>query len=554
MFFQPPLPAHRTSGPATLCACVIAAWLAGCQATPPADEAPVDPVEIAPVVIHHPPLPRTPAEPVVVTPPAGEDEADEGPGDLISRMVAGYGMQWDNNARIQQHIDWFANNPAFLERTFTRGHPFLHHIVNELEARELPTELALLPLIESAYDPFAYSHGRAAGLWQFIPGTGRRFGLRQNWWYDGRRDVVESTRAALDYLEYLHDFFDGDWKQALAAYNAGEGRVRRAIARNASQGRGTSYWDLPLPRETRGYVPRFLAAAAVLADPDAHGITLPELADVPGFDIVDIEGQMDLALAAELAGVDTDEIYWFNPGFNRWATDPEGPHRLLVPTGQGPAFRTALAELDHREQVQWARHRVASGETLIHIARRYNTTPEVIRAVNDINGHLIRAGDHLMVPQAIRSLDAYSGSADNRLAATQDRPRGDVRLEHEVVRGDSLWTISRRYGVGVRQLAAWNAMAPGDTLSVGRQLVIWQSAEAAGSTGQATIAAAPSEQSRMRRVNYTVRRGDSLWRIASRFSVSVDELLAWNDGLSRNAVLRPGQRLTLHIDVTRQSG
>ncbi|MCC5869457.1 MAG: LysM peptidoglycan-binding domain-containing protein [Gammaproteobacteria bacterium] len=473
-------------------------------------------------------------------------------------MSSGFGFEDADNARIRTELAWFIRNDAYIERVFTRGSLYLPHILDEIEARGLPSELALVPLIESAYDPFAYSHGRAAGLWQFIPATGRRFGLAQNWWYDGRRDVVESTRAALDYLEYLHGFFEGDWLLALAAYNAGEGRVRQAVTRNRNAGRATDFWYLNLPRETQSYVPRLLAARALLADPEAHDVVLPEIDDVPGFAIVPVEGQMDLALAAELADVTTDEIYRLNPGFNRWATDPEGPQRLLVPADRAELFSERLAVLDTSRQVQWSRHRVASGETLITIARRYGTTVEVIRDVNELRGNVIRAGEYLMVPQAVRSLERYTGSADMRLAATQNRPRGDTRREHTVARGESLWTISRRYGVNVRQLAQWNGMAPGDTLRAGRTLVIWQQGTAAAGTSAPTAAtlaqtAAPSEAARLRNLTYTVRQGDSLWRIATRFAVSVDDLIAWNN-LARDAVLRPGQRLTLQVDVTRQGG
>lgn len=514
-------------------------------------------------VIVHPPLPREvprrPPRPARAAELAEADSAPEvaeeaPPGDLLERLVAGFGLADKQHALIAQEVAWFQRNPAFIDRAFTRGSVFLPHILDELEARGLPSELALVPVIESAYDPFAYSHGRAAGLWQFIPGTGRRFGLRMNWWYDGRRDVVESTRAALDYFEYLNGFFDGDWLLAMAAYNAGEGRVRQAVNRNSRADRKTDFWYLQLPRETRHYVPRLLALRQVLADPEAHGIVLPALPDAPGFEIVPVNGQMDLALAAELAEVETDEIYRLNAGFNRWATDPEGPARLLVPADRAELFRERLAVLDVTRQVQWSRHRVADGETLIQIARRYGTTVEVLREVNELSGSVIRAGQYLMIPQAQRSLAAYTGSADMRLAATQSRERQGTRREHRVAAGDTLWAIARRYGVGVRELAQWNGMAPGDTLRVGRTLVIWQAGEApATSAAVAVTAAGPAENARMRQLSYTVRQGDSLWRIASRFSVSVDELVQWND-LARDAVLRPGQRLVLHVDVTRQGG
>ena len=216
---------------------------------------------------------------------------------------------------------------------FTRAQRYLPFIIDELERRELPMELALLPIVESAFDPFAYSHGRAAGLWQMIPGTARRFGVRQNWWYDGRRDIVDSTHAALDYLTYLHDLMDGDWPHAIASYNSGEGNVLRAIKRNRASSKPTDFWNLSLSRETSAYVPRLMALVEIVRDPDAFDLTLPELVLEPQFAVADIGGQLDLALAAELAGMDLDTLYSYNAGNNRWATDPDGPHRLILPVG-----------------------------------------------------------------------------------------------------------------------------------------------------------------------------------------------------------------------------
>jgi membrane-bound lytic murein transglycosylase D len=473
------------------------------------------------------------------------------PADVLERVRAGYALPAAEHPTIDRELSWYARHQGYLDRTFERARPYLHYIVGEVESRGIPLEIALLPIVESAFDPFAYSHGRAAGLWQIIPGTGKRFGLKQNWWYDGRRDVIDSTRAALDYLEYLHDFFDGDWLLAVAAYNSGEGNVRRAIARNLRAGKPTDFFSLSLPRETRAYVPRLLAISRLVADPEGHGVTLPAIEDRPTFRVVPVEGQLDLALAADLAGIEVDDLYALNPGFNRWATDPDGPARLVLPIERADVFETALASLDRRQQVEWERYRVRNGDALLTIARRFGTTVDVIREANDLRGNTIRAGSYLMVPKAVKSLDAYTLSADARLERKQSVPRGDSRIEHRVRRGESFWTISRRYGVGVRQLAAWNGMAPGDTLSVGRTLVVWQK-NADASAGRIVPATNVQPPGRVRKVNYTVRRGDSLWSISNRFSVSVAQLKNWN-GLGANTLLRPGQRLVMYVDVTRQT-
>jgi membrane-bound lytic murein transglycosylase D len=476
------------------------------------------------------------------------EAADEEFEDLLEHLRRGYAFPAVDNDAVRRHADWYARHPDYLERVLNRARPYLPHVAAEIAARGLPAELAFIPVIESAFDPFAYSHGRAAGLWQIVPGTGRRFGLKQNWWYDGRRDVVESTRAALDYFEYLHAFFDGDWLLAVAAYNSGEGTVRRAIRNNQAAGRPTDFWSLRLPNETRGYVPRLLGLAAVMADPEVHALSLPPLHHAPVFTVVELDGQIDLAIAAELAGIELAELQALNPAFNRWATDPDGPHRLLLPVDSEPSFLAALAELPPSERVRWHRHKVAAGDTLGGIARQYRTTVRVLQSVNGISGTNIRLGSHLMVPTSTRSLEDYPLSADNRLASTQQRERsGRVRSEHTVRSGESLWTIARRHGVGVRELAAWNGMAPGDTLAVGRKLVVWQHG------GSAAAARAPAADAKLRRVNYTVRRGDSLYRIASNFRVSVADIKRWNK-LDGQRYLQPGQRLVLHVDVTAQSG
>jgi len=471
--------------------------------------------------------------------------------DIWPRVRRGFALEDGlNELRVQSHLDWHRCRIDFIERVTARAEPYLHLILEEIEQREVPTELALLPIVESAYIPYAYSHGRAAGLWQFIPATGQRFGLKQNWWYDGRRDVVESTRAALDYLEYLHKLFDGDWLLALAAYNAGEGNVRRAIRRNEARGLPTDFWHLDLPRETQNYVPKLLALKALVSEPEYHNVNLWPVPDEPYLTVVPLPSQMDLAVAAELAEMEVDDMYMLNPAFNRWATDPNGPHALLLPIDRATRFRTGLAELPAEQLVTWQRHRIQSGETLGHIATRYNTTVSVIQRSNQLRSSNIRAGDYLLVPVAQRPSGDYALTADQRRAAIQNTEREGRRIRYEVQPGDTFWDIARRYAVSVNQLAKWNGMAPRDTLRAGDQLIIWvtDAPPAQGATLRLPDLERKIPGQTVRRVSYSVRQGDSLFGIARRFSVNVADIQRWNgiDG----SLLRPGQRLTLYVDVT----
>ncbi len=471
--------------------------------------------------------------------------------DVIARLQRGFRLQYVDNHRTEAEKNWFARHPDYLERVFTRAQRYLPYIVAELERRDLPLELALLPIVESAYDPFAYSHGRAAGLWQMIPGTAKRFGVKQNWWYDGRRDVVDSTRAALDYLEYLYEFNDGDWLNAIASYNSGEGNVRRAVRNNTKANKPIDFWNLRLPTETSMYVPKLLALVEIVADPEKYNVTLPLVVDEPQFVVTDIGGQLDLALAAELAGVDVDTVYQYNPGYNRWSTDPTGPHSLVMPVAVAEQFIAALDEVPKSERVRWQRHKVANGQAISQIAEKYNTTVATIRSANNLKSNTIRAGDYLLIPVATKPLSAYSKSADARLAVTQNRTRDGNKVEHIVANGESFWSIGQRYKVTTRELAAWNGMAPRDTLSVGKKLVVWTDATSASIAAPRTSPTqAPGNTTR--KLNYTVRSGDSLYLIARKFRVGIDQIARWNN-IDKDKLLRPGQKLTMYVDVTAQS-
>lgn len=390
--------------------------------------------------------------------------------DLWDRIRAGMALPRMEGPFVAQHERWFVNNTDYMERMLQRANLYLYHIVEEVEKRGIPMEIALLPAIESAYKPNAYSHARASGLWQFIPSTGRLYGLKSDWWYDGRRDVLASTRAALDYLQKLNKEFDGDWQLALAAYNSGEGRVGRAIAHNRRLGLSTSYEHLKLPSETRHYVPKLMAIVNIVNNPERYGLELREIPNSPYFVKVDAGGQIDLGVVAKLTNLPIDDVYAMNPGYSRWATSPHGPHNVLVPVDAKEAFLAGLSELPPEERLQWARHEVRRGETLSRVAQRFGVSVAAIRETNSLRSNRLRVGQDLLIPVSGRKLLIADAKGATKAAKAS---AGRMKVVHRVRRGETLYSIARRYNVYVSQLTQWNVMRKSDVLRMGQRLKIW---------------------------------------------------------------------------------
>ena len=532
--------------------------LAGCAPQPVQDGGGAPPVEeAAPVAVRAEPGPppvtadRPPPSPTALSapgpgqaetspePPSGEAPAPVP--DTWARIRKGLSLPDRTHPRVEPEIVWYAKHQDYLQRTTDRARLYLPYIVRQVEERGMPLELALLPIVESAFQPFAYSPMGAAGLWQFIPATGRLYGLKQGWWYDARRDVVASTRAALDYLSKLSLDFEGDWLLAVAAYNWGEGNVMRAAARNRAGGKPADVWSLRLPRETRAYVSRLLAVAAIVAEPDRHGVVLAPIPDRVHFRQVALDGQLDLGVAASLAGITLDEIHELNPGFNRWATDPDGPHRLLLPRSAVERFRAGLAELPAEERVQWVRHRIVPGDTLGAIARRYRTSVTALKDQNGLASDRIRAGRDLMVPVSVRATGAPRLSAAMRARLDRAAARSSVKSIYTVRKGDSLWRIARRHRVGMKQLAAWNGLSMKAVLRPGQRLTIHRRGATPPRTAPARPAAKSAGASPAPAV-HVVRRGDTLSGIAARHGTTVRALAGLNR-IGRNDVLLPGRKL-----------
>tara|TARA_R110002072_G_scaffold3830_6_gene27357 strand:- start:32583 stop:34262 length:1680 start_codon:yes stop_codon:yes gene_type:complete len=479
--------------------------------------------------------------------PLEQDEPEALPDDIWERIRQGFALDHHiDEQRVQSELNWYIRHPDYLDRVATRATRYMYHIVSQIESRGLPMELALLPIVESAFDPFAYSHGRASGLWQFIPSTGRLYGLKIDQWYDGRRDVPAATNAALNYLSDSHKSLNNDWLLSLAAYNSGEGNVRFSMRKNTRAGKPIDFFSLGLLRETRAYVPRLLAISALIADPEKYGITLKPIPNQPYFEQMEIESQMDLAIAADLADISIEELYLLNPAYNKWATHPKGPHKLLVPAGNAEHFRSALAALPANERLRWRSHKIKPGESLGVIADRYQSSVATIREANNIRGNTIIAGQELLVPMAAANKGNYELSEGERLKATHEvakRKTGVEPVKYTVKSGDNLWDLSRKFSVSTRVLAKWNGMAPTDTLYPGRELLIFGGKET-------QLAALPDSRGVIRKVNYRVRRGESLSKIATKFNTSVSQIKKWNNKVGSQKYIQPGDRLTIYVDVT----
>lgn len=475
------------------------------------------------------------------------------PLNIWDRIRAGFALPDIDHPRIDRELVWYASHQEYLDRVVERATPYMYYIVEQLDANNIPLEIALLPIVESAFQPFAYSHGRASGIWQFIPSTGRRYGLKQDWWYDGRRDVYAATQSAIKLLSLLRDEFNGDWMLALAAYNSGGGNVQKAIRKNQRKHKPTDFFSLDLPPETQYYVPKLLALKKLINNPFMYNVQLARIDDAPYFERIDIDSQIDLALAAELAEMDLDDLYELNPGFNRWATSPDGPHHLLIPLDNADTFKDNLQDYPSDKRIKWVRHKIRTGETISTIATSYHTSIDVIKNVNHMHNNRLRAGQELTIPVASKELSSYTLSANQRKRSTQNTPRVGLKITHTIQAGDTLWDLAQRHKVGVRQLAKWNGMAPRDPLVPGQNIVIWSRKASASTQTLPLDIKAPPRREITQRIGYRVRRGDSLALISRKFNVTIAQLLNWNKKLTKQSYLQPGQQLTLYVDVTRTS-
>ena len=474
--------------------------------------------------------------------------------DIFQRMRNGFAMPDINNDLVLYHQQWYLNRPDYLRRMVERSSLYLHHIVEELDKRGLPMELALLPMVESAYNPMAYSRAKASGLWQFIPATGKRYNLDQDWWKDERRDIVASTAAALDYLQTIYDMH-GDWHLALASYNWGEGSVARAINKNRAQGLTTDYLSLTMPRETKNYVPKLQALKNIFNNPALlTEINLPRVPNQPYFSTVTRTTNIDVKLAAHLAEMPVQDFVALNPAHNRPIIQSDTP--MVIPTEK---YDTFINNLEAREDSNkplsaWQSYTVRPGDKLEKIAPRFGMTVANLKAVNGIKGKIkVRPGLTLLVNgnEATGPLNMAALPEQPRLPEADPSPTGKTGTaarSHLVRKGETLPKIARQYGTSVSELKRINQLRS-DRIQAGTRLTLAPSAKAVAKN-QTKPAAKPAQMAKQDKkpskvTHYTVRPGDTLYSIARYFKVAINDLMRWNP-MSPNS-LKPGKTLTIQI-------
>lgn len=448
---------------------------------------------------------------------------------LWDDIVDGYGFPAINDAKVDKNLRWLANNQRYLDRITEQSKPYIYYVAGKLRENDMPMELALLPIVESAYNPFASSPSKAVGFWQFMPQTGRNFGLKQNGYYDGRRDLVASTDAAVRYLKRLNTMFNGDWLLSIAAYNAGEGTVSRAIEKNRKQGRGTDFWSLPLSQQTQSYVPQLVALSKVIADPKKYDLELAAIPNSPYFTVVNVSSPIDLAQAARMSAIDPQELRNLNAGYHRWTTDPTGPHQLLIPVADAAQFTLNLDKLPKAAPIQVAGdYKVKSGDTLGAIAKRFGTSVAAIQSANNLKSSQLKIGQSLSIPGQAPMNSPYALQAEQEIAQRNQKNTGTY---YTIQSGDSFWTIAKKHGTSVNNLLKWNDLSANAKLKPGQKLLVVNKTPA---------------QKDDNKITYQIKNGDTLNKIASKFDVSKKDILSWNK-VKNESYIHPGQELTIYL-------
>ncbi|MDR0248023.1 MAG: LysM peptidoglycan-binding domain-containing protein [Burkholderiales bacterium] len=468
--------------------------------------------------------------------------------DLWEIIVEGYGIPDLEGPLVRKWEQWYSSRPDYIARMIDRSRLYLYHIVHEVQARHMPMEIALLPMIESAYNPNALSSSRASGIWQFIPSTGKNYGLKQNWWVDERRDVLSATDSALDYLQKLYGDFN-DWHLALAAYNWGEGSVSRALIKNRAQGLPRTYEALKMPKETANYVPKLQAIKNIVRNPEKYNIELADVPDAPYFTVVKTTKRMDVDKAASLAGMSKEEFLALNPHHNRPVIAGADEFTLLLPIDKAERFASKL-ELVDQPLVTWQAYRLHKDETFAQVANKFGMSLEALQAVNGLGRRAqAREGVTLLVPAEQPSWTAEASLAK---AVFTTVPIG--RMSHyKVKRGDTLTQIARRHDTTVEELMRLNGLKSAQNLRVGKNIRVYSDVARTTSLptqslDRASATASTRAATTVQGAYYKVQKGDTLGQIASHYRVSVQDLMRWN-GLANAKALRAGQNLRVFGDA-----
>ncbi|OGT54085.1 MAG: hypothetical protein A3F43_05650 [Gammaproteobacteria bacterium RIFCSPHIGHO2_12_FULL_42_10] len=424
-------------------------------------------------------------------------------------------QHYENHPAVQEKIDWYMNNQDFLQRSANRAAPYLYYILQQIKKRHLPAEIALLPIVESGYNPFSLSIVGAAGIWQLMPGTASDLGIQQNGWYDGRRDVIASTRGALNHLKYLESVYEGNWLLAFAAYNTGEGNVRSALLKNIRNGRNTDFWSLPVAAETRGYVPSILALAVIISHPHRYHVAFPPVHNAPYLAQIDVGTQINLKYAASLAGMSLNNLQQLNPGYNRSSTPSRGPFKLTLPMQNVERFTENLAFAQPNTRARWMHYQIKSGDSFASLAKKFNTSPTIIRQFNQLRNNHLEHGTDILIPASTTKSNQQKYSL---------LPGDTIYI---VRKEDSLISIAKNFHITIAALRAANINR---IVAIGKPLII------------------PTHTNRNHHVDpgdtiYMVRPGDTIDRIAKKFHLLPADIRLAN--LIDDSALQEGEHIVI---------
>lgn len=452
---------------------------------------------------------------------------------------------YENYPQVREQIAWFLNHQDFLFNTITRSAPYLYFILQQTHKRHLPTELVLLPIIESGYNPFAYSTMGAAGIWQMMPGTASGFGIKRDGWYDGRRDIVASTKAALDYLTYLGGFFEGNWLLAIAAYDTGEGNILSAIKRNIREGRNTDFWSLSLSQETRVYVPRLLALATIISNPEKYPIQIPQVRNAPYLAQIDIGAPIDLTHAAVLAGLSLKKIKQLNAGFNHTVTTPKGPFKLVLPIEHVERFSENLSHSPFSKKINWSHFKNSNyAETSVSEpvkkpekqAQTSSAPPVAISPYTEESSVVAVNDTSASTQQDMKDLDVIAHAFDNFHGNYSLQPGDTLYMVRE---NDDIEKVAKRFHTNVKTLVAVNQLPDNPNLHTGDKLII-----------PTHLTSAPEKQEIQLTPGgtiYMVRKEDDIDKIAKKFHTTPLAIRVAN--LMADYTVQEGDRLVIPTHV-----